>query len=290
MEKQIDKKIIAVSGGVDSMFLLNMLKNENIVVVHVNYNIRDDVAIDFEIVSSFCKQNNLKLETYSINEKYEGNFQEWAREKRYKFFKKIYDKYDCNELIIAHHKDDFFETAIMQWNSKRNPYLFGMNKRNEIFGMNINRPLIFKYWKSEIYALAHELNIPFNEDWTNFTNQYERNRIRNSFAETSKTIKEIIFKSFQSINVEKSIKKIEIIKKYIQWSESSFNIDFLENNEDYFDDLIFKMLIENVDQINISSNLLKSLKIFLTTKNGNKDFLLSNQRKLVKFNNNVIIK
>ncbi|MGL5590508.1 MAG: ATP-binding protein, partial [Metamycoplasmataceae bacterium] len=93
MENQNNKKLIAVSGGVDSMFLLNELKNENIVVAHVNYNLRDDVEIDFKIVNDFCKKNDLKLETYSINEKHNGNFQKWAREKRYHFFKEIYDKY-----------------------------------------------------------------------------------------------------------------------------------------------------------------------------------------------------
>lgn len=290
MEKVEYKKLIGVSGGVDSMFLLNKMKDENIIVAYVNYNIREDVNIDFKIVSNFCKLNNLTLEILSLNEKYVGNFQEWAREKRYNFFKTIYDKYKCNELIIAHHKDDFLETAIMQWSSKRNPTSFGICKNSNIFGMNVVRPMLFQYWKSEIYDMCHELQIPFHDDYTNFTNQYTRNKLRSDLDKKSLLIKDMMFKSFQKINAQKSIINIEIIKKYIEWEETSFNIDFLALNDKYYNDLIFKFLIENLDEVKISSNILKGIKSFLFVHNGNKTFMLSSGKKISKFNNNVIIK
>jgi tRNA(Ile)-lysidine synthase len=76
MEKINSQKIIAVSGGVDSMFLLNQFKDENVIVAHVNYNIREDVEVDLNIVTKFCKENNLKLEVLSLNEDHSGNFHE----------------------------------------------------------------------------------------------------------------------------------------------------------------------------------------------------------------------
>lgn len=272
------------------MFLLNEFKNENIIVAYVNYNLRDDVDVDFNVVNNFCVKNNLKLEVHCINEQHKGNFQEWARKKRYIFFKNIYDKYNCQELIVAHHKDDFLENAIMQWQSRRNPYSFGINRDNKIFGMNVTRPILFKYWKNEIYSLAKKFEIPFNDDWTNFIDKYERNRIRNYLNILPIEIKEMMLKSFQYINVGKSIRKIEVIKKYIEWKETSFNIDFLRDNLTYWDELVFKFLIENISKINISSNILNSIRTFLLTNNGNKEFLLSNGRKMMKLNNNVIIK
>ncbi|MGL5617751.1 MAG: tRNA lysidine(34) synthetase TilS [Metamycoplasmataceae bacterium] len=290
MEKQNNKKLIAVSGGVDSMFLLNELKNEDIVVAYVNYNLRDDVIVDFKIINEFCKKNHLNLETYSINEKHNGNFQEWAREKRYLFFKKIYDQYNCSELITAHHKDDFLETSIMQWKSSRKPYSYGINKNNIIYGMNVNRPMIFKYWKSEIYDLAKENRIPYNDDYSNFTNKYERNKIRIFLNRRQIFEKEILLKSFRNVNVIKGIRKIEIIKKYLDWKSCNYNIEFLKKNVDFFEELIFKLLIENIDEININSNILKEIKKFLISKNENKVFMLSNNRRLIKSNNNIIIK
>ncbi|MGL5732691.1 MAG: tRNA lysidine(34) synthetase TilS [Metamycoplasmataceae bacterium] len=290
MEKQRHKSLIAVSGGVDSMFLLNELKKSDVIVAHVNYNLREDVAIDYKIVSDFCKDNNLILETYSINEEHYGNFQEWARDKRYLFFKKIYDQYDCNELIIAHHKDDFLETAMMQWKSGRNPYSYGISESNIIFGMNVKRPMIFKYWKSEIYDLAKENKISYNDDSSNFSDKYERNKIRIFLNKKSVIQKEIFLKSFKNVNIKKSIRKIEIIKKYIEWKANEFSIDFLKENDDFFDDLVFKLLIENTNEININVNILKSIKSFLMARNENKVFMLSDNRRLIKSNNNVIIK
>ncbi len=274
------------------MFLLSQYKNKNnIIVAYVNYNVREDAMIDQKIVTNFCNDNNLKLEILSIHEKHKGNFQEWARKKRYTFFKTIYDLYDCDQLIIAQHKDDFIESAIMQWRFHRNPYLFGINKKNKIFGMNICRPILFKYWKYEIYEIAIKNKIPFNDDYTNFTSNYTRNRIRKEFSQFPKGLKEILLKSFQIINIQKSINKINIIKKYFEWFNSSFKIDFLLENNNCAKDLIFKYLIENYDEkINISSNILESIYVFLTCKNGNKTFMLSNNNKIIKFNNNVINK
>ena len=290
MEKINNKKIIAVSGGVDSMFLLNKFKHENIVVAHVNYNIRHDVEIDLEIITNFCKKHNLKLEVLNLKETHYGNFHDWARNQRYDFFKTIYKKYKSNQLIIAHHKDDFLETAIMQWRSKRIPYYFGISKNNNNFEMNIHRPMIFQYWKNEIYKETKNLQIPFNDDWTNFTNKYTRNEIRNELNETPTIIKNLLFNCFQFVNLQKCIKNIEIIKKYIEWNDSLFNLDYFKKNQDFSNDLIFKFLIDKFEKININYNVLNSIKQFLMAKNGNKEFLLSNNKKLIKFNNNLAIK
>lgn len=50
------KMLLGVSGGPDSMFLLNLLKNKNIIVAHVNYNKRETSKVDEEIVVDFCKK------------------------------------------------------------------------------------------------------------------------------------------------------------------------------------------------------------------------------------------
>ncbi len=138
-------KLLAISGGPDSMFLLNEYKNKNIIVAHVNYNVRKDSIKDEQLVCDFCYANNILIEVLSVKEKPKGNFQSQARKIRYDFFEKVYKKFDCNKLLMAHHKDDFLETALMQQQSGRTPRFFGIKKRNVIQGMNIYRPYIFLY-------------------------------------------------------------------------------------------------------------------------------------------------
>ena len=68
-------KLLAISGGPDSMFLLNQYKKKDIVVAHVNYNKRTDSNIDEQIVRDFCLLHNIKLEVLNIKETPKGNFQ-----------------------------------------------------------------------------------------------------------------------------------------------------------------------------------------------------------------------
>ncbi|QCZ36890.1 tRNA lysidine(34) synthetase TilS [Mycoplasma nasistruthionis] len=176
------KYLLAISGGPDSMYLLNKYKNKDIVVAHVNYGIREDAELDTKIVSDFCIKNNIKFEILRLQKTdfKTGNFQDWAREQRYDFFKRIYKKYNCQTLLTAHHLDDFFETAMMQKNSQRKALFFGIKQKNIIKNMIIERPLI-KMFKSQILRKCIKYQIPFNDDYTNFQTTYQRNIIRMNY-------------------------------------------------------------------------------------------------------------
>ncbi|SYV97970.1 tRNA(Ile)-lysidine synthase, partial [Mycoplasmopsis edwardii] len=73
------KYLIAVSGGPDSMYLLNKYKDKDVVVATVNYNQRHDSGVDFNIVKDFCKLYNIKFEGLNLNKPdyTGGNFQNW---------------------------------------------------------------------------------------------------------------------------------------------------------------------------------------------------------------------
>ncbi len=104
--------LLAVSGGPDSMALLNDYKKSKVVVAHINYKKRADSDIDQKIVEDFCAKYEIPCEVLVVTKECVGNFQKWARDIRYEYFKKIYQKYDCKKLLVAHHLDDFIETAI----------------------------------------------------------------------------------------------------------------------------------------------------------------------------------
>ncbi len=91
-------KLLAISGGPDSMLLLEKYKKQKIVVAHINYNKRQDSYIDEQIVKNFCKKYSISLEVLNTTKKLKGNFQNAARDLRYDFFKKVYKKYNCTKF------------------------------------------------------------------------------------------------------------------------------------------------------------------------------------------------
>lgn len=144
---KIKKKVIAISGGVDSMLLAYFYRKKDIVLAYVNYNVRKDTFIDQKIVQDFANKYKKELEILNLdgNTPKNTNFENWARDIRYKFFKEIYKKYDCNEVLLAHHKDDLLETSLMQYQKNNQKLFFGIKQKIVLDQMKINRPFLFKY-------------------------------------------------------------------------------------------------------------------------------------------------
>ena len=111
MEGLRKRVLIGVSGGPDSMALLDMMKDKyEVYVAHVNYHHRDTALRDELIVEDYCKKYDIPYFKKDYVEVEGGNFQENARIFRYEFYKEIIDKYDLECVMLAHHKDDLIET------------------------------------------------------------------------------------------------------------------------------------------------------------------------------------
>ena len=117
--KENDTVVIGVSGGPDSMCLLSFLDEKiigvklNIIVAHVNHNVRIESASEEEFVKEFATSKKYIFESLKLP-KIEGNFEAEARKLRYRFFEKLVDKYNAKYLFTAHHGDDLVETIIMR--------------------------------------------------------------------------------------------------------------------------------------------------------------------------------
>jgi tRNA(Ile)-lysidine synthase len=143
------KYIAAVSGGPDSMALLHKYRKRIMVVCHVNYQKRDSAQRDMAIVENYCHKHGIKLQklivTKPIYEKYyqqSKNFQNTARQIRYDFFVKVGHKFKIRKILIAHNKDDFIETSIMQLNRHSIALFLGIQKNAKYKDLQIYRPLI----------------------------------------------------------------------------------------------------------------------------------------------------
>lgn len=161
--------VIGLSGGVDSMLLVDIMKQMGfeIQAVHINHNTRLECILEQKMVEKYCKKMNIQLDVYSYSHKV-GNFEEQARLFRYKVFNS-YKR--C--VLTAHHIDDSFEWYLMN-QFKTSSEVLGIPVKSK----NVIRPLMC-LTKSQIYELAKKHNIPFMEDSSNSDINFERNYVRN---------------------------------------------------------------------------------------------------------------
>ncbi|QSF13505.1 tRNA lysidine(34) synthetase TilS [Mycoplasma sp. Mirounga ES2805-ORL] len=287
--------LVGVSGGPDSMFLLNYLISnfdpKNIIVATVNYNFRTDSYKDIEIVKSFCEEKNIKFELLEIKTSvlFNGNFENYARNIRYNFFRQIYKKYMCNSLYLAHHKDDFIETYLMQKESKRQPLFFGIKKSTDLFGMHIERPLLDLYFKDEIEYFCKEKNIQFAIDYTNSDLKYTRNRIRDNLKTWTANEKEKLILEINLQNKDLILKQSEIDKQYNKWINNGYNQEFIEDNK-FANNLVFKFITLNYKNIKLSSSKIKSIVSWIvSTNNRTSKYLIKKNTFLIKRHGKLII-
>jgi tRNA(Ile)-lysidine synthase len=169
------KHVLAVSGGVDSMVLLDLLAkspNVELVVAHFNHNIRQDSPKDEALVNSVANTYDLPFEAGRVPP---GTLKSEAaaRNARYSFLSKVLTKHRAQAIITAHHQDDMIETALI--NLLRGTHRRGIS--SIINNKHILRPML-GVSKDTIrtYAISHR--IQWIEDETNQDTSLLRNYLR----------------------------------------------------------------------------------------------------------------
>ena len=271
------KVIVAVSGGPDSMYLLYKLYKKRKVtpiVAHVNYNFRPESVEETSMVIDFCKANDIYINVLDvtpevINEyKHFTNKQHMAREIRYDFFMKVADKHDTKEIYIGHHKDDFIETAIMQEGRSQDLPFYGIEYESNFKGYEIIRPLL-GMWKADIESELNKKKIPYMHDQSNFSDAYERNRIRKNLASKSIKEKKKIYKHYKMLNQANETMKQIVDYSYKDWEKSNFDRKtLLQYDERTQEQLLFRFLIYSEPFIKINMNKIKGALEFIKIHKG----------------------
>ena len=111
------KYCVAVSGGCDSMTLLDQCikKGLDIIVAHVNYQKRESAKRDELLVRDYCEKHHVPFFVKYCPTVYKGNFQGYARKFRYDFFRDLCKQEKCDSFLVAHQQDDLFETYLIQF-------------------------------------------------------------------------------------------------------------------------------------------------------------------------------
>lgn len=184
--KDNDTIVIGLSGGPDSMCLLDIIKslNKNIKIVcaHINHNIRKESFEEQKFIEDYCQKNELIFETMTFDKKSEDqDYNELElREKRYNYFETIIKKYNAKYLFTAHHGDDLVETILMRISRGSNLKGYtGFQVETKKKNYKVIKPLIF-LTKEDINTYNEERNIPYVLDKTNDEDNYTRNRYRHN--------------------------------------------------------------------------------------------------------------
>lgn len=174
--------LLALSGGVDSMVLAELLleADVNVSAAHCNFNLRgSDSDKDETFVKEFCTKNRIPLfvrKFDTLEFKKTGNYstQMAARKLRYDWFEELMKEGNFDFLLTAHHLDDDVETFLI--NLSRGTGLKGLSGMKRKSG-SLLRPLLFAS-KEDILQYAEHKKLDWQEDSSNLEDSYIRNKIR----------------------------------------------------------------------------------------------------------------
>jgi tRNA(Ile)-lysidine synthase len=193
---------VAVSGGIDSVALLDILASQRqelsitLIVLHLNHGIRGkEAARDQRFVQELSDSYSLpylgqEVDVPAYKKLNSLTLQEAARELRYRFFAQAMETHHLNKVAIGQTADDQAETVLMRL--IRGGGARGLKGIPPVRERYI-RPLI-EMWRDELLKYAKHRGLRFVNDSSNFKTDYLRNRIRHELlpvlSEYNPSIKE----------------------------------------------------------------------------------------------------
>lgn len=238
-------KIVAVSGGADSMALLHFIKSRNpgerIVCAHFNHlwksNKNKHLACD--LVKEYCDKNEIEF-FYGTPENCCDNSETKSRQERILFFAKASIKYKENRIYLAHHRSDNVETIFFR--IIRGTGLVGLVGMQEESLMEycdheliFARPFINNCSKQDLYDYCEKNSIPFIEDPSNCDESKKRNFIRHSVFALLKKINPSFERSILRLaqtakeNQEFIDFQITQFEKQIELETGIYQISYMKN-------------------------------------------------------------
>lgn len=225
-----DSIVLAVSGGVDSMVLLDLVikthPKENIVVAHFDHMLRGKQSDQDRIfVADYCLHEGIECVTERIPvgeyaQKEKSSLEAAARRLRYQFLERIRLRHDAKYILTAHHADDQLETIILnlaKW--AKSQWLSGISKISK----HLFRPLLH-FTKAEIESYALHTTLSHREDASNTDTRYERNKIRHQITPVLLELNPKIHRS-----IEHLVAYMQEVDAYLE----SVIIDWLRDEKKY---------------------------------------------------------
>lgn len=233
------KILCAVSGGVDSVVMLNVLNDFRFdcIVAHCNFKLRGEESDrDERFVRELADRFEMKFlcetfDTVNYAEKTGVSIQMAARDLRYEWFFEMADKFNCDYIALAHNSDDQAETVIT--NLIRGTGIRGLTGMKFVKD-KLFRPLI-NISRNEIDEFAKINTIDYCVDSTNLTIKYSRNKIRHCIfplmEEINISYKNNILKSIEYLKDTERIMQAYVVQakiKCLKYADAKIYINLVE--------------------------------------------------------------
>ena len=230
-----DKLILALSGGIDSMVLVDLLLKAKVefVVAHCNFHLRGEESDgDERYVHDFAEKHGIQcFIKHFETEKYAAeqgiSIEMAARDLRYAWFEELRQRLGYDKIAVAHHADDQAETFFI--NLLRGAGLRGLKGMQPQNGVII-RPLLWAS-REQIRQYAVENQITWREDHTNAESVYLRNKIRNQllpvFNELQPEARQGLYKSLEHLASENELYRALLNEKLKQIVEQDGDVQRL---------------------------------------------------------------
>ena len=246
------KLILALSGGIDSMVLADlMLKAKaDFVVAHCNFHLRGEESDgDEQFVREYAEHNGLTIyvkqfDTTGYAKEHGLSIEMAARELRYAWFEELRQQLGYDYIAVAHHADDQLETFFI--NLLRGAGIRGLKGMQPVNG-NLIRPLL-DVSREEIHQYALEKGIQWREDHTNAETQFLRNKIRHELLPVidgiSKEGRASILKSIHHLASENDLYRELLKEKLFQVVEQDGDTQYIAYQRFPFSVFRFPFLFE----------------------------------------------
>lgn len=177
-ERKIQTIGISLSGGVDSMvtmFLLKILqttkKIENVYAMHLEYSNREESCIETQVISMYCDMINVPLYVRKIDymrrDEVDRNFYEEETKKiRFHTYRYLNKNYGIQGWCLGHHHGDIAENVMMNLSNGRTLLDLAVMKVDcEMDNVRLYRPFL-SHPKTDIYSFAYDYCVPYLKDTT----------------------------------------------------------------------------------------------------------------------------
>ncbi|GAB3516895.1 tRNA lysidine(34) synthetase TilS [Emticicia fontis] len=216
-----DKIILAVSGGKDSIVLLDLFREAkfNFTVAHCNFQLRgEESEQDAEFMEQLCASNGIPFRATTFQTKdyaktHKISIEMAARQLRYEWFEQLRQESEYQYIATAHHLNDSLETILL--NLTKGTGISGLRGILAKKGAII-RPLLFAS-RTDIEQYVAEKQLEWREDSSNASNDYQRNLLRNEVVPLLKQINPNVENTFA-----RNIERLQAIDSIFQQNLNDF--------------------------------------------------------------------
>jgi len=290
-----NKLVLGISGGVDSIVLLDILNKIkekyciSISLIHINYGMHPKAQLAEDLCHKLALKYNFDITLRTVVLK-SPNFEASARDFRYNVFNEYSEKHNIDYILTAHHKDDQIETLQMKFLDGSDWVSFlGIREK---YG-NIIRPML-NISKKEILLYANSQELAWIEDSSNMNVNYRRNNIRlNIIPEIRRNNPEHIDDLMQKHY--DAIEKISLLKSKITFFRNEYVVDvhpkyivILNKVTEINDKINFKIFYQDLCKKNFNYRLYSTKKhweqfyLFVLNSRVNSSFDLNKDIKIAK--------